>query len=95
MQTLTSGILAKLDAESKDYAQEAAALTSRREIEEFTTEQEQIAFVYRVMQHCASQPLGKGIGPEVMIGHALSNQQKHDDALNGFRETFLSHFMST
>jgi hypothetical protein len=92
MQTLTSGILAKLDAESKDYAQEVAALTSRREIEEFTTEGKQIAFVYRVMQHCASQPLGKGIGPEVMIGHALSNQPKHDDALNGFRETFLEPF---
>ncbi|GAB7549420.1 hypothetical protein [Cupriavidus sp. 8B] len=88
-QPLTRGILDKLEAEAKPYSDEIAALTDREEIEEFTTEAEQFAFVYRVVQHCALQPLGNSLGPEVRIGHAFSRERKHDDALNYFREMFL------
>lgn len=86
---LTAGVLARLEAEASQYTAEVAALTTSREIAEFTTEAEQFGFVYRVVQHCAQQPLGSQLGPEVRIGHALSNERKHDDALNHFREIFL------
>ena len=88
-QSLTSGILGKLEAQAKTYSDEIAALTTRHELEEFTTEAEQFAFVYRVVQYCAQQPLGGHMGPEVKIGHAISGERKHDEALNQFREVFL------
>lgn len=88
-QSLTAGILAKLEVQAKPYSDEIVAITTRHEIEEFSTEAEQYAFVFRVVQHCALQPLGNGWGPELKIGHALSNERKHDDALNYFREIFL------
>ena len=88
-QPLTAGILAKLEAEAAPYTAEIAAITRNHEIAEFTTEAEQFGFVYRVMQHCALQPLANHLGPEVNIGHALSNERKHDEALNQFREMFL------
>ena len=86
---LTAGILAKLEAVAPPYTAEIAAITSRRELAEFTTEAEQIGFVYRVVQHCAQQPLASHLGPEVKIGHALSNERQHNEALNQFREMFL------
>jgi hypothetical protein len=88
-QPLTAGILGKLDAQAKLYSEEITKITTEHELEEFTTEAEQFAFVYRVVQHCALQPLGSYLGPEVNIGHAISNESKHDDALNHFREIFL------
>lgn len=87
--SLTAGVLAKLDGEAPEYATEIDALTSKREIAEFTTEAEQFGFVYRVVQHCARQPLSNHLGPEVKIGHAISNERKYDEALNHFREMFL------
>ncbi len=86
---LTAGILAKLDAEAAAYTAEIEAITAQHEIAEFSTEAEQAGFVYRVMQHCAQQPLANHLGPEVHIGHAISNERKHDEALNHFREMFL------
>jgi hypothetical protein len=86
---LTAGILAKLEAEALPYTAEISDITTKHEIAEFTTEAEQFGFVYRVVQHCALQPLANHLGPEVKIGHALSNERKHDEALNHFREIFL------
>lgn len=86
---LTAGIMGKIETHAKLYNDEIAAITTAHEVPEFTTEAEQHAFVYRVIQHCALKPLGGGVGPEVMIGHAISNERKHDDALNHFREMFL------
>lgn len=88
-QPLTAGILAKLEEQAKPYTDEISAITARSEIEEFTTEAEQLAFVYRVVQHCALTPLGGHVGPEVRIGHSVSNEREHDNALNHFREMFL------
>jgi hypothetical protein len=67
-QPLTGGILGKLETQAKSYTNEISAITAKREIEEFTTEAEQFAFVYRVIQHCAQQPLVNHLGPEVKIG---------------------------
>lgn len=86
---LTEGILAKLEAEALPYTAEITAMTTRHEFEEFATEAEQFRFVYRVVQHCAQQPFGSQLGPEVRIGHAFTNERKHEDALNSFREVFL------
>ena len=87
--SLTAGILLKIEAQAKPYSDEIVAITEQHEIPEFTTEAEQYAFVYRVIQHCVLKPLGSNLGPEVMIGHAISNERKHEDALNHFRELFL------
>lgn len=86
---LTSGILVKLEAETSPYTAEIEAITAQHELAQFATETEQFGFVYRVVQHCAQQPLANHLGPEVNIGHAISNERKHDDALNHFREMFL------
>lgn len=86
---LTAGVLAKLEAEALPYTAEISAITTKREIAEFTTEAEQFGFVYRVVQHCAQQPLGNHLGPEVKIGLALSSERKYEEALNHFREMFL------
>lgn len=91
-QPLTGGVLARLDAETLKHEGAVEALVKRREIEEFGDERAHIAFVYRVIQHCVRQPLGNGVGPEVMIGHSLCNESRHDDALNSFREVFLEPF---
>ncbi len=88
-QSLTYGILARLETQAKPYTDEIAAITTKHEIEEFTTESEQSAFVYRVVQYCAQQPLVTHMGPEVEIGLAISNDRKPDEALNHFREIFL------
>lgn len=89
-QPLTAGILADMDARSAPYVEELAALTSGRELAEFTTEAEQTAFVFRVVQHCARQPLDPhGRGPELHIGRAVSNERGIDELLNKFREIFL------
>lgn len=87
--SLTAGILAKLETESQPYTAEIEAITGQYELAEFKTEMEQFGFVYRVVQHCAQQPLADSLGPEVQIGHAISNEGKHDEALNHFREIFL------
>lgn len=92
-QSLTAGILADMDARSAAYADELVALTSGRELAEFTTEAEQTAFVFRVVQHCARQPLDPhGRGPELHIGRAVSNERGVDELLNKFREMFLEPF---
>lgn len=87
-QPLTAGVLAKLD-ELAPYSDEIAALTVKREIEQFTTETEQFAFAYRVVQHCAQQPLDHSFGPELKIGIALTRKTELATALNLFREMFL------
>lgn len=88
-QPLTAGILNKLDGQAKSYSAEIEAITAAHSIEEFTTEAEQFAFVYRVVQHCALQPLDNSKGPEFRIGRAISNASNYDEALNQFREMFL------
>lgn len=91
-QPLTSCVLARLEAETPKYEAAVEALVKRHEIEEFDDERKHIAFVYRVIQHCIGQPLGNGVGPEVMIAHSLCHEKRHDDALNSFREVFLEPF---
>ena len=88
-QPMTAGVLAKIEQEARPYKDEIAAIISEREIPQFAVELEQHAFVYRVVQHCATQPLDRTYGPEVEIGLALSHQGKLDEALNYFREIFL------
>ena len=88
-QPLTAGVLAKLDERAQPYFNEIEGLTARREMAQFTTEAEQYSFVYRVVQHCAAQPLSRDWGPELRIGIALSNNSKFEPALNLFREMFV------
>ena len=93
-QPLFEGVLAKLDAESPAYAGEVEAVLKRREVPIFERDAEAVAFNYRLLKHCAQQPVDDGsmLGPEVTAGRALANSSKHDDALNAFREAFLEPF---
>ena len=87
--SLTAGVLAKIDAEAPLYTEEIEAITARHELSIFATEAEQSGFVYRVIQHCAKQPLVSHLGPETKIGYAISRKKEYDEALNHFREIFL------
>jgi hypothetical protein len=92
-QTLTAGILADMDARAAPYTDEVSALTEKQEIAEFTTDAEQAAFVFRVIQHCAQHPLNSnGHGPVMQIGYSISEERGADDVLNSFRNVFLEPF---
>lgn len=90
-QPLINGILIKLESEANPYKSEISQLPNG-EIKEFHTEAEQNAFTFRVIQYCALQPITNGLGPEVQIGHGLTNSSKIEDGLNQFREIFLEPF---
>jgi hypothetical protein len=89
---LFSGILAKLDAEAPDHADDIQGVLKRDEIPLFSQEAEALAFTFRVMQYCAEQPVDGRTGPELSIGHTVVRQREHSANLDGFRETFLEPF---
>lgn len=91
-QPLLAGVLAKLKAESPAHSEDLAGLTKQRHVPVFTLERDATAFVFRVIEHCAQQPVNGTIGPETQIGRALVNASKHDEALDGFREHYLEPF---
>jgi hypothetical protein len=84
-----AGVLAKLDAEAPDHGDDIEAIAKRDEIPLFTREAESLAFTFRVVQYCAQQPVDGRTGPELSIGHTVSQQREHAANLEGFRETFL------
>lgn len=89
-QSLTAGILSKLEAEAAPYEDDKIKeFVSNFSIEIFATEKEQLSFVYRIIKYCIRQPLDGRAIPEVSIGRAISRSSKHDEALNEFREMFL------
>lgn len=90
-QPLLAGVLARQKAEAPAHVEDLESLT-RGSIPIFAHEGEASAFVYRVIEHCTQQPLGGGIGPEVMIGRALARSGKADELLDSFREYFLEPF---
>jgi hypothetical protein len=89
-QSLTAGILSKLETEAATYEDaRIEELVKNLSMEIFETEKEQLSFVYRICSYCIRQPLESRTMPEVRIGRAISHSSKHDDALNDFREMFL------
>lgn len=90
-QPLLAGILARQKAEAPDHADDLAALQNWR-IPTFAHESEASAFVFRVIEHCAQQPLGEDLGPEIMMGRGFVRSGKTDELLDGFREHFLEPF---
>lgn len=88
---LYAGVLAKLAAEAPQYADEIAA-TSKGEVYLWDTEQEAVHFNFRVLEYCAAQPLGRGHGPEGMIGRGVSGGSKFAEMLEGFRDAYLEPF---
>jgi hypothetical protein len=91
-QTITAGILAKLDTEAAKYSEELETLHNRHDMSIFETEREQFHFTYRVIQYCVGEPLSHHMGPEEKIGRALSSSSKRSEALDAFREHFLEPF---
>lgn len=88
---LYAGVLAKLADEAPPYADEVAA-TSKGEVCLWDTEQEAAHFNFRLLEYCAGQPLGKGHGPEVMIGRSIVGGTKFSEMLDGFRDAYLEPF---
>lgn len=88
---LYAGVLAKLAAESPPYTDEVAA-TAQSAVHEWETEQEAVHFNFRVLEYCAAQPIGKGHGPEPMIGHGIVSSRKFAEMLDGFRDAYLEPF---
>lgn len=87
-------VLERLATEAPDHATEIQALKSRN-IELFTSEMEALHFAFRVIEHCAAQPVetnGQVNMPEVMLVRGLSHGAKHSEALDAFRDAFLDTF---
>lgn len=91
-QPILAGVLARMSAEAPLHDDDVLGLTKRRQVPVFALEQEAAAFVYRVVEHCANQPVDGTLGPEAQIGRALAQASKHDEALDAFREHFLEPF---
>ncbi|ABM40025.1 hypothetical protein [Polaromonas naphthalenivorans] len=89
--SLYAGVLAKLAAEAPPYVDEVAA-TSKGNVYLWDTEQDAVHFCFRVWEYCASEPLGKGNGPEVMIGRGIAGGSKFAEMLEGFRDAYLEPF---
>lgn len=86
-----SGSLAALDAREPQFEEEIAHAKSGKKLQ-FSLEREAIAFTFRLLQHCANEPLDKGIGPEVMVGLAAIRKREYAECLDWFRETYLEPF---
>ena len=86
-----AGVLAKLTAESPAYAEEVAG-ACKGQVYLWETEREAAHFNFRLLLHCAAQPLDKGMGPEVMIGRGIVNASKYGELLDGFRDAYLEPF---
>lgn len=85
-QPLTEGILLRLDNETAKYEDEIRAMSEEYQIADFDNEKDSLGFVYRTIEYCVNQPLGKS--PEQWIGRIVSSDSSND-MLNGFREVFL------
>lgn len=89
-QPLLTGILAKLKAEAPSYSDELKALVENQLPPKFAHEADVSNFALRVIEHCASVPVG-GYGevqPEVELS-IRHGQGKMGPALDWFRANFL------
>lgn len=85
---LFAGILAKLEAESPRLDEQIQEIGDGFPV--FDTEAEHDAFVFRILSHCASQPLKAS--PEDDIGQSITGSYKEQDNIDGFREAVLEPF---
>lgn len=91
---LFKAVLEKLVTEAPDHTAEIQALKGRN-IELFTSEKAALHFAFRVIEHCAAQPVetnGHVNMPEVSLGHGFGRGSKHSEALDAFRDAFLDTF---
>jgi hypothetical protein len=90
---LFAGVMAKLDAETPSHEEDMNVLLKDGDrIPVFEREEEAMAFTYRLLQHCAAQPVDGRRGPEVGIGHTISNDSEFSASLNAFRDAYLEPF---
>ncbi|MES2948170.1 MAG: hypothetical protein V4858_06450 [Pseudomonadota bacterium] len=89
---LFGGVFSKLEAETALFAEQIEHVMKGEGIPYFDTEAEAAAFNYRLLKHCAMQPLNIGTGPELAVGIGLMRTVSVSEALNGFREAYLEPF---
>ena len=89
-QPLLAGILAKLKAEAPAYSDELKELIDNQLPPNFSHEVDVWSFALRVVEHCASVPVGKfaEVQPEVELSFR-HGQGKMGPALDWFRTNFL------
>lgn len=87
-----SGILARLEAETEVFESEIRFLFSENTLPLFDNDIEQLGFTFRLIQHCAKQPLDVKRAPEILAGMAVSRGSKVDEALDAFRQEYLEPF---
>ncbi len=87
---LLQGILHRLAAETPTHEEEVTALF-QGVVHQFDTEQGHTGFIFRVLEHCGTQPLGgNDFGPEMKIGRNFASEL--DESLDEFREMLLEPF---
>lgn len=90
---LYSGVIAKLEAEAPQHLDDIESLTKTRNgIPIFEREEESRNFTFRLLKHCAAQPIDGARGPEVLVGHAISQARESSVALDAFRDAYLEPF---
>jgi hypothetical protein len=90
---LYSGVMARLAAETPSFTQELEQVTKHGELLQCETEQEATGLNFRILEHCAGQPLTGRLGPEVALGRPIATgSTKFDDHLDAFRDTYLEPF---
>ena len=89
-QPLFAGVIAKLDAEAPPFADELKGATERSELYAQGSETENVQYSFRIVQHCAAQPLGMaGHGPHIKIARRLTDSTQLSDITDAFRQTYL------
>jgi hypothetical protein len=80
------GILQELEAKSSSVAEEVEKIFSSRDAIVFETEENNAIASYLVIKRCAESD-DQSI--EIDVAHNYSNEEKHNDALESFRDVFV------
>lgn len=87
-----AGVLSKLAAESPLYVEDVQGASKGETTFLAGTEKEAIEFTYRLLSHCAAQPLDSVPSPELWAGRSVNRASKAPEMLDGFREGYLEPF---
>lgn len=88
-QPLLVGIMQNLEAKTAPIANDVEKIFSSREAIVFETEEENTAASYLVLKKCVESVNAQ---IEINISHNYSNESKHNDALEAFKDIFVEPF---
>jgi len=88
-QPLFSGIMQELSLKADRVADDVEKIFSGRNAIVFDSEEENAAAAYLVIKRCVESDNGN---IEIEIAHNYSNERKHNDALEAFKDIFVEPF---